>query len=742
MSRKKTKHRSGVKPSGADDAMRRLAPPPALVWPSAFRVHAPAADIAVIPERRATARAAAEPAVQEEVKRVLLSRYTPVAFLVDDAFHILYVQGRLPQILLRDAGVPASNLLRLVNDPLAIVIRAALLTAKSEDRTVRRQTQCAINGRPMGLGIEVLSMRVESDRRRRYLVLFKLDNALPSGAASPDGQLAFSEAPVKPAPEAECRTCSKVADSDDALAVAKKDIQAANEELVSANRKLRERNLQVSGTIDDMSNLLSSAEIPIVMLDMKLRIRRYTPPAERAFGVAYGDIGHSLLGLKLNVGVPELQEILRSVLAGFGPRHLEVRDQKERWYSLWFRPYKTKENSIAGVVLSMIDITERKSGIRQLEMARDYAEAIVDTVNDSLLILNRNLKVVRASRSYYALFGDAPSEVEGKSIYELGRGRWNVPALRKPLSTLAAAKTPFSSLELDFVVPKLGSRMLAVSGRVVPYESDSGINIVLVIEDVSLRKEAAEAAALRKSEARQRDFVANVSHELLTPITAIKGYAESLTGGALEIPDQRVKFTEIIEKHADRLSQLVEDLLQLSSHDEGRARSTAESVPLRAHIDKMVRGLAPVARKRAISIVVRMPRSLRVAMNRSELAQVVQNLCENAIKYNNRNGRVYIQARQVGRRAVVSFRDTGIGIPKEDLPRIFDRFHRAENARRNTERGTGLGLSIVRSILTNRGCRVWAESDLGKGSIIFFTLPLVEKPRRRVRGAVRHLVAS
>lgn len=740
MSRKKMKRRQAAKHSGADDAMRRLAPPPALVWPSAFRVHVPAADIAVIPERRSTTRGAAEPAVQEEVKRVLLSRYTPVAFLVDDSFHILHVQGRLPQVLLRDAGVPVSNLLRLVNDALAIVIRAALLTAKSEDRTVRRQTQCAIDGRPMGLGIEVLSLRVESDRRRRYLVLFKVESAASLGVLSADGQLGFTEAPPKD--DAACRTCSKVADSDDALAVAKKEIQAANEELVSTNRKLRERNLQVSGTIDDMSNLLSSAEIPIVMLDMKMRIRRYTPPAERAFGVAYGDIGHSLLGLKLNVGVPELHEILRSVLAGFGPRHLEVRDQRDRWYSLWFRPYKTKENSIAGVVLSMIDITERKSGIRQLEMARDYAEAIVDTVNDSLLILNRNLKVVRASRSYYALFSDAPSEVEGKSIYELGRGRWNMPALRKQLSTLAAAKTPFSNLELDVVVPKLGSRVLAISGRVVPYESDSGINIVLVIEDVSLRKEAAEAAALRKSEARQRDFVANVSHELLTPITAIKGYAESLVGGALEIPEQRVKFTQIIEKHADRLSQLVEDLLQLSSHDEGRARSTAESVPLRAHIDKMVRGLAPVARKRSISIVVRMPRSLRVAMNRSELGQVVQNLCENAIKYNNRHGRVYIQARQVGRRAVVSFRDTGIGIPKEDLPRIFDRFHRAENARRNTERGTGLGLSIVRSILTNRGCRVWAESDLGKGSIIFFTLPLVEKTGRRVRGGARHVVAS
>ncbi len=707
-----------------------VAPPSAPAAAANGSAHIPA-DLAAIPDRRGGARGVADPALQEEVKRVLLSRYTPAAFLIDDTFNILHVQGRLPPQLLREPGAPASDLLRLVHEGLTIAIRAALLTAKSEDRSVRRLVRNPVDGREASVVIEVLSIRVETDRRRRYLVLFKPDGGSLEGASQDgDGQLALLDPrrrPLKPSP-----TPGRPATPDeDELAAVKREIQAANAELISVNQELRERNLQVSATIDDLSNLLASAEIPIVMLDMKMRIRRYTPPAEKAFGVGYSDVGRPIAAIKLNVVVPQLQEILRSVLSGFGPSHLEVCDQKDRWYSLWFRPYKTTENSIAGAVMSMIDITERKSGVRQLEMARDYAEAIVDTVNDSLLILNRSLKVVRASRSYYSLFSCSPAEVEGRSIYELNRGLWNVPALRKNLSALAAARTPFSNLELECEVPKLRTRMLAISGRVVPYESDSGINIVLVIEDVSLRKEAAEAAALRKSEARQRDFVANVSHELLTPITAIKGYAESLVSGALDIPNQRVKFTQIIEKHADRLSQLVEDLLQLSSHDAGRVRSTADSVNLRASVDRMVRSMAPVRRKRSVSIAVRVPKNLRVVMNRAELSQVMQNLCENAIKYNRKNGRVYIQARVVGRRAVVSVRDTGIGIPREDLTRIFDRFHRAENARRNTERGTGLGLSIVRSILTNRGCRVWAESDLGRGSIIFFTLPLAEKACRR-----------
>ena len=703
-----------------------------------------APELASIPDRRSNARAAAEPVLQEEVKRILLSRYVPPAFLIDDAFNILHVQGRLPPQLQRLPGSPSTNLLRLVQEAMSVSIRAALTTSKSEDRSVRRLASYPGGGTDLMVGIEVTPIRIESDRRRRYLVLFKLDDAAYAGlrGAEGDAQLALPDLrPFRPGGSERCESCAKAGGADGELAVVKREIQAANAELIAVNQELRERNQQVSATNDDLSNLLASAEIPIVMLDMKMRIRRYTPPAEKAFGLSYADVGRSILALKLNVAVPQIQEMLRSVLAGFGPSHLEVRDQKDRWYSLWLRPYKTTGNSISGVVLSMIDITERKTGVRQLEMARDYAEAIVDTVNDSLLILNRNLKVVRASRSYYSLFSTSPAEVEGKSIYELERGRWNVPILRRSLSVLASTRVPFSNLEMECELPKLRSRILAVSGRVVPYESDSGINIVLVIEDVSLRKEAAEAAALRKSEARQRDFVANVSHELLTPITAIKGYAESLVSGALDVPGQRVKFTQIIERHADRLSQLVEDLLQLSAHDDGRVRAAADTVNLRASIERQVRGLAPVSRKRAVRISVRMAKGLRVVMNRAELAQVMQNLCENAIKYNRKNGRVHIQAREVGRRAVVSVRDTGIGIPKEDLTRVFDRFHRAENARRNSARGTGLGLSIVRAILTNRGCRVWAESEPGKGSIIFFTLPLAEKPGRR-RPRLRQLEAE
>lgn len=510
----------------------------------------------------------------------------------------------------------------------------------------------------------------------------------------------------------------------------------ANRELQAANAELRRRVGELGAANYGLANLLACSQLPLVVVDRALRVRRFTPSAEKAFGLLASDIGKPLGALRLNVEAPRLRESVREVVEGsFLAKQLEARDRKGGWHSLAIRPYKTAANGVEGAVLSLADISEAKAAALAVSAAREYAAAIVDSVNDSLLVLNRHLKVKRASPFFHKLFKESAAEIEGRSIYELGDGRWNVPALRAHLSALAARRTARFDWKGEFDVPKLGRRTLTICGTLVGSGVDAEPSIVLAIDDVSLRKQAAEATVLRKNEARQRDFVANVSHELMTPIAAIKGYSESLVGGALEDSDKGLKFAKIIETHADRLTELVEDLLRLSLHDAGRPRAGMETVLLRPAVERLARGVASLARKRRVSLRVRVPETLKVSMNRVELNQVFQNLFENAVKYNRKGGRVYVMAKAMGRRAVVSVQDTGIGVPKKDLPLIFDRFHRAPNARLGTSRGNGLGLSIVRAILVHRGCRIWADSVLEKGTIVHFTLPLAERGRRRRRTA-------
>lgn len=229
---------------------------------------------------------------------------------------------------------------------------------------------------------------------------------------------------------------------------------------------------------------------------------------------------------------------------------------------------------------------------------------------------------------------------------------------------------------------------------------------------------------LLATEARQRAFIANLSHEFLTPITSIKGFAQTLAAGSVERPKMRLKWTKIIERNADRLTKLIEDLLQLNSYSEDSSRPPMEGVPLRAIVCEQVKQMASRAADRGVSFHLSISENLKVFVNAAELGIVMHNLLENAVKFNRRNGTVRIHARVARKRAVVSVADSGIGVPKDQLPFIFDWFHREDNAGLAPDRGNGLGLSIARAILLDRACPLWAESVEGKGTRIRFTLPL------------------
>lgn len=361
------------------------------------------------------------------------------------------------------------------------------------------------------------------------------------------------------------------------------------------------------------------------------------------------------------------------------------------------------------------------AGETQDSVDRACAEAIFHAINEPLLVLDDQLKVRKINRAFERIFGGEAAI--GRPLFKIDDGLWSVSGLRGHLLSLAREEKAFTDWESDFELPKLGLRTLSISGRRLPSDSSVG-TILLVVNDVSARRHAAETAALRRSEARQREFVANISHELMTPITTIRGYSEALLSGALQSPDRRLKFIQIIDRHAARLTQVLEDILHLSAYDAGAAKSAAEVVGLRRAVLQAVRGWAEAARQKGVSTRVRVPAGLKVAIDRAALSRVLAGVVHNGIRYNRPNGRLFIRAVRIGKRVLVSVQDTGIGVPRDDIPLIFERFHRAENARALAERGAGLGLAIAKAILSSRGCRIWIESSEGKGSTFFFTLPL------------------
>lgn len=251
----------------------------------------------------------------------------------------------------------------------------------------------------------------------------------------------------------------------------------------------------------------------------------------------------------------------------------------------------------------------------------------------------------------------------------------------------------------------------------------TGPEFVSAVRRVIDLKRGVELERLRSRDRLQKEFIANISHEFRTPIAAIKGAIETLQEGGLGAA-KRVEFMDIIARHADRLDKLVEAVLYVSQLDAARSEPRFEAIPLRRVVDEVLSGLAELAARRHVSLSMSVPASLKVRADATQLPRLLESLCANAVLYNKDRGTVAVEARAEGRHALVAVIDTGMGIPAEDLPHLFEKFHRTAAARARKSAGTGLGLMIAKRLVESHGGRIWAESREGRGSTFRFTLPL------------------
>jgi two-component system phosphate regulon sensor histidine kinase PhoR len=229
---------------------------------------------------------------------------------------------------------------------------------------------------------------------------------------------------------------------------------------------------------------------------------------------------------------------------------------------------------------------------------------------------------------------------------------------------------------------------------------------------------------VRQLENTRQEFVANVSHELRTPLSLIKGYVETLIDGAKDDPEVATRFLQTIEKHTDRLTYLIEDLLTISRLESGQVVMNVQSFELRPVVQRVFDDLHARAVEKQARLVNAIPEGLKLRADADRLQQVFFNLVDNAIKYGPAGGRVEVGARSRDDGTVeVWVRDNGPGIPAEAKERVFERFYRLDRARSRDQGGTGLGLAIVKHIVQSHHGEVWVESELEKGATFHFTLP-------------------
>ena len=358
--------------------------------------------------------------------------------------------------------------------------------------------------------------------------------------------------------------------------------------------------------------------------------------------------------------------------------------------------------------------------IRTLTEERNLSSAILGSMVEGVAVVNAAERLVFTNPGFASILGLDVPPVAGSSLLEVVRQTELIGAVRRVLAGEPRVESEISTGTL---------RQHFFAATVASVRAGDTSGAVIVLHDIT---------ELRKLERIRRDFVANVSHEFRTPLTAIQGFAETLIAGALDDPQNRGRFLNIILEHARRLARLTEDLLKLSQMDADRLEIEINPVK----VSQLVESCYETARHRAaekellLTLAPGLPQNLPdVAGDARRLQEVLQNLLDNAIQYTLPGGKIILNAELKNGSVVFTVSDTGIGIPTADQPRIFERFYRVDAARSREAGGTGLGLAIAKHLIEVHGGRIWVESEVGAGSRFHFSVPLFDPERASVRSA-------
>ncbi|MBD2243698.1 chemotaxis protein CheB [Nostoc sp. FACHB-888] len=717
--------------------------------------------------------------LDRKTDQLILNHYAPVGVVINNKMEVLQLRGEIDLYLKVSPGKPSLNLFKMVRQGLLVELRATIYQAQRQKTLVKKQgLQIEEGDISRIINLEVIPFKPSTHEEFYFLVLFEeaspevknlnavnpesleqpnlereivrlrqeIANANQERAATQEYLQAVIQEQehinqdLKVANEEILSSNEELQSTNEELETAKEEIQATNEELNTTNEELRSRNLELHQVNNDLTNLLGSINIPILILTLDLRVRRFTPMAQRLFNLIPTDAGRPLSDIRANLNIPDLETLILEVLDTLSIKELEVQTLGGHWYNLRIRPYRTTENQIDGVVLVLIDIDGLKRNAESLEQARNYAEAIVETVQVPLIVLDSDFRVNKANRSFYETFQVSPAETAQSLIFGLGNGQWNLPGLQQILEDILVNDTTIQNLEVEHYFEQIGQKTMLLNGWKIFQQGDTQ-KILLAIEDISDRKQfelersqllAQEQSARQEAEnanQAKNEFLSNLSHELRNPLNTILGWAQLFRTRNLD-SEAVTRAWEVVERSANVQAQLIDDMLDLSRITSGKLHLKTRLIDLVSVVNAAIESIEFSAEAKGIQIVSQL-NSATVVGDFDRLQQVLWNLLSNAIKFTPADGRVGVMLEAVYSHAEIRVSDTGIGISADLLPYVFERFRQGDSSSSKTTQGLGLGLSIVRHIVELHGGTVQAQSrGQGQGTTIIIRLPLRSMPQQ------------
>ncbi len=553
-------------------------------------------------------------------------------------------------------------------------------------------------------------------------------------------------------------------------------------EIEAGLEKTRKELAVIKISADEVSefaeNLINTVREPLIALDQELRVVKASRSFYEFFKVSSDEtIGTLIYDLGNHQwDIPKLRELLETILpekAAFDNYEVEhdFSTIGKRIMLLNARQIQRGLEKEQIILLAIEDITERKEIEAGLEKTRkelavikisadevsEFAENLINTVREPLIALDQELRVVKASRSFFDFFKVSSEETIGTLIYDLGNHQWNIPKLRELLETILPQKAAFDNYEVEHDFSTIGKRIMLLNARQIQRRSGKEQIILLAIEDITERKKNENELSEAKAEAERAnvaksEFLSRMSHELRTPMNSILGFAQLMNRG--ELAPANKKRVDHILKSGKHLLDLINEVLDLSRIEAGKLSLSIEPIQLSRIISETMDIVHPLAEERTVKFeLINSPNNdLFIKADKQKLKQVLLNLINNAVKFNRVGGSVKVECEigkrqesarlpdgQVGKPAEagsslhydseqmmrISVTDTGMGIAPEGIKKLFNPFQRIGSEISEIE-GSGLGLAVAKKLIEAMHGKIGVESIVGDGSTFWIELPQSE----------------
>jgi len=512
------------------------------------------------------------------------------------------------------------------------------------------------------------------------------------------------------------------------------ELQLHQIELEMQNEELRRAQKELEESRDRYSDLYDFAPVGYFSFDKNGLIIEVNLTGAKKLGVERNFLIKKPFSLFISPGSKDVFYLHLRQVFRTGVRqtcNLKVVDKKGVQLDVQLESLSVQVGNSVHCRTAMSNITESKLAEEVAQEARIYAESIIETVREPLVVLDEDLKVISANHSFYSTFEVTPDETVGNLIYDIGNRQWDIPALRTLLEEILPKNTQFNNYEVSHEFQTIGQKIMLLNARRIYQEVIGTPIILLAIEDITERKKLEllhlENERLITAAKARSEFLTIMNHELRTPLTSVIGYSIILEGKTQgELNEKQGFFVDNILKSSKHLLDLINNFLGLAKTEAGKQEMIFEEISVPDAINEIFE----LIKENAIGhdIILRKefdPEMLSIQADRMALKQMLFNMLSNAIKFSKKEGGIItVSTKRENDMVKISVADTGIGIKEEDISRLFQKFEQLDSGISRKYDGTGLGLAITKQLVDMHGGKIWVESKYGEGSNFIFLLPI------------------